>query len=387
MKVGIVGYAGSGKSAVFQWLTGAKPDPAKAQMGQTGVAKVPDPRLDLLSARFQPKKTTLTALEFLDTPGLIPDERRDNPRRLGILRESNGLLVVLNGFSEADPAKQLHRFREELMFADLEIVTGRIGRLEDQLKKPRPAKLKEQDEIELGLLQRIAAAFEANQTPVSLGFKEDEEKAIRSFQLLTLKPEFVLLNIGDDKVKQPVPPDLSALSPTALQAPAKLEMELADLPDEDRQMFMQDPRRDGVRARRRAAGGVRGDGPDRVPDGRLRRVPGVGDAGRRRRRGGREPDSHRPGARLRAGRGAGLGRLRQAVRRRQGPGRRVDEGGPHRRTVASGGEDVRGQRWGHYAHFGEHIGGYIPGGRGTLRMRQIPRTVPRLILGCLGTGD
>ena len=136
-------------------------------MGQTGVAKVPDPRLDLLSVRFQPKKTTPTALEFLDTPGLMPDERRDNPRRLGILRESNGLLVVLNGFSEADPAAQLRRFREELMFADLEIVSGRIGRLEDQLKKPRPAKLKEQDQVELGLLQRIAAAFEAAQSPAA----------------------------------------------------------------------------------------------------------------------------------------------------------------------------------------------------------------------------
>src|SRR6516165_8310016 len=124
MKVGLVGYSGSGKSTVFQWLTGAKPDPAKAQMGQTGVAKVPDPRLDWLSAKFNPKKTTPTALEFLDTPGLMPTERRDNPRRLGILRESNGLLVVLNGYSESDLAAQLNRFRQELVFADLEIVAG-----------------------------------------------------------------------------------------------------------------------------------------------------------------------------------------------------------------------------------------------------------------------
>jgi ribosome-binding ATPase len=240
MKVGIVGYAGSGKSTVFQWLTGAKPDPAKAQMGQTGVAKVPDPRLDLLTARFQPKKTTPTALDFLDTPGLMPDERRDNPRRLGILRESNGLLVVLNGFSETDPAKQLLRFREELMFADLEIISGRIERLEDGVKKPRPAKQRDQDQLELSLLKRIAAAFEANQSPASLGLKDDEEKAIRSFQLLTLKPEFVLVNIGDDKIGQPVAPDLLRLSPSAIQSPAKLEMELHDLPEDDRRMFMQD---------------------------------------------------------------------------------------------------------------------------------------------------
>ena len=240
MKVGLVGYAGSGKSTVFQWLTGAKPDPAKAQMGQTGVAKMPDPRVDLLTARFQPKKTTPTALDFLDTPGLMPDERRDNPRRLGILRESNGLLVVLNGYSEGDLAGQLRRFREELMFADLEIVTNRIGRLEDNLKKPRPAKQKDQDQLELGLLQRIAAAFEANQSPATLGLKDDEEKAIRSFQLLTLKPEFILVNIGDDKLGQPVAPELLQLAPDALNAPAKLELELADLSEDDRRMFMQD---------------------------------------------------------------------------------------------------------------------------------------------------
>jgi ribosome-binding ATPase YchF (GTP1/OBG family) len=240
MKVGLVGFAGSGKSTVFQWLTGVKPDPGKAQLGQAGVAKVPDPRLDLLSAKFQPKKTTPTTLEFLDTPGLLPTERRDNPRRLGILRESGGLLVVLNGFSDADPAGQLRRFREELVFADLEIVSNRIGKLEDQLKKPRPAKQKEADEQELALLRRIAGALEANRSPATLGLKEDEEKAVRSFQLLTLKPEFVLVNIGDDKINQPTPADLLALAPQATQAPAKLEMELHDLPDEDRQLFMQD---------------------------------------------------------------------------------------------------------------------------------------------------
>ena len=179
-------------------------------------------------------------MDFLDTPGLMPDERRDNPRRLGILRESNGLLVVLNGYSETDLAGQLRRFREELMFADLEIISGRIGRLEDGQKKPKPAKKKEQDQLELALLQRIAAAFEANQSPATLGLKEDEEKAIRSFQLLTLKPEFVLVNIGDDKVSQAIVPDLLQLSPTAMQAPAKLEMELHDLSEEDRRMFMQD---------------------------------------------------------------------------------------------------------------------------------------------------
>ena len=165
MKVGLVGFAGSGKSTVFHWLTGVKPDPAKAMMGQSGNAKIPDPRLDWLSAKFHPKKTTPADLDFLDTQGVSSTERRDNPRRLGIFRVADGLLVVLNGFSEPDPAGQLRRFREELVFADLEIVSNRISKLQDQIKKPRPAKQKEQDEKELALLERINAALEQNVSP------------------------------------------------------------------------------------------------------------------------------------------------------------------------------------------------------------------------------
>lgn len=237
MKVGLVGFAGSGKSTVFQWLTGVKPDPAKALMGQSGNAKIPDARLDWLSAHFKPKKTTPATLDFLDTQGVLASERRDNPRRLGVFRVADGLVVVLNGFSEGDPAGQLRRFREEAMFADLEIVTNRISRLEDLLKKARPAKQKEQDQAELDLLRRIAATFEAGQSPAGMGLREDEEKLIRSFQLLTLKPELALLNISDDKLKTPLPAELLALAPNAIKAPAKLELELEELSPEDREMM------------------------------------------------------------------------------------------------------------------------------------------------------
>lgn len=237
MKVGIVGYSGAGKSTVFQWLTGVTPDPGKAQVGQTGVCKVPDARLDYLSGLFRPKKTTPATLDFLDTPGLLATERRDNPRRLGILREGGGLVIVLNGFSEGDLAGQLKRFREELVFADLEIVTNRIGRLEDQLKKPRPAKEKEAQQAELDLLRRINAGFEAGQTPAELGLKPDEELLIRSFQMLTLKPELVLVNC-DSGLVDPPPAELVALAPTAKKVAPKLEMELAELSEAEQKEFM-----------------------------------------------------------------------------------------------------------------------------------------------------
>src|SRR5262245_28000363 len=171
MKVGIAGFSGSGKSTAFQWLTGAKADPAKSQHGQLGVAKIPDERLDWLSQHFKLKKTTPATLEFLDTPGLLATEQRDNPRRLAIMRDAGGLLVVLGGPSGGEAADELRRFREELLFADLEVVTGRIGRLEEGLRKPRPAKQKEADQHELTLLRRVAATLEEGQGAATVGLK------------------------------------------------------------------------------------------------------------------------------------------------------------------------------------------------------------------------
>src|SRR5262245_61799481 len=133
MKVGIAGFAGSGKSTVFHWLTDVKPDPAASQRGQIGMAKIADERLTWLSKSFKPKKTTPATLEFLDTPGLSTGERRDNPRRLGILRDADGLLVTLTGYRDGDLAAELRQFREEMLFADLEIVGNRAARLGEQL--------------------------------------------------------------------------------------------------------------------------------------------------------------------------------------------------------------------------------------------------------------
>jgi ribosome-binding ATPase YchF (GTP1/OBG family) len=204
------------------------------------MARIPDDRLQWLSDLFKPKKTTATTIEFMDMPGLLADERHDNPRRLSVLREAGGLLVLLNGFAGGDLAGELTRFRTELALADLEIVTNRITKIDDQMKKPKPAKEKEALQQEQDVLKRLAALLEEGKSASTLTLKESEEKSIRSFQLLTLKPEGVLVNIGDDRIGKPLPADLLALAPGALAAPAKLEMELADLSEEDRQAFMQD---------------------------------------------------------------------------------------------------------------------------------------------------
>jgi ribosome-binding ATPase YchF (GTP1/OBG family) len=149
--------------------------------------------------------------------------------------------IVLDGFSRTDFAAQLVKFREELLYTDLEIVSNRISKLETQLKKKaRPAKEIEVDETELALHRRIAATLDGGKPASAIGLSAEEEKTIRSFQLLTLKPEIVFINRGDNGFNDPLPPDLLALAPTAIQAPVKLEMELAAMGDEDRQTFMTD---------------------------------------------------------------------------------------------------------------------------------------------------
>ncbi len=240
MKMGLVGYAGTGKSTVFEWLTGETPDPSKVQQGQTAMADVPDDRLAQIAAVLKPKKTTYTKVAVLDTPGLMIGEQKDNARRLGVIREANGMVIVLDGFTRTDFAAQLTKFREELLFADLEVVSNRVPKVRAGLKKAKPAKEREADEAELALLERVVAAFEAGTPASALGLTDEEDKALRSFQLLTLKPEIAFVNRGDSGFNDPLPADLLALEPHAVQAPVKLETELLALGDEDRATFMAD---------------------------------------------------------------------------------------------------------------------------------------------------
>jgi GTP-binding protein YchF len=235
MRVGLVGFAGSGKSTLFQLLTGATPDPGKIHSGQAGIATLSDPRLDFLAALHKPKKVTPATVEMLDTPGLLPGTHGDNPQRLALIREGDALLIVLGTFAGGDPAADLNAFREELLFADLGVVTNRAERLEASVKKPRPDR--EQQLKELELVKRVQAALDEGRTVASLSLSDEEKKPLRSFGLLTDKPQVVLLNTIQG---QEIPPELRELAPDALAIDAKLELELAQLDSEERKAFMAD---------------------------------------------------------------------------------------------------------------------------------------------------
>src|SRR5205823_12397712 len=171
----------------------ATPDPGKIHSGQVGIATLSDPRLDFLAALHKPKKVTSATVEMLDTPGLIPGTHGDNPQRLALIREGDALLIVLGAYAGGDPAAELAAFREEMLFADLGVVTNRAERLEASLMKPRPDR--EQQLKELDLVKRVQAALDAGQPIASLGLTDEEKKPMRSFGLLTDKPQVVVVNL------------------------------------------------------------------------------------------------------------------------------------------------------------------------------------------------
>ena len=235
MRVGIVGFAGSGKSTLFQLLTGARPDPGKIHSGQLGVAMLSDPRLDYLATLHQPKKVTPATVEFLDTPGLMAGSHADNPQRLALIREGDALLIVLNGFGGGDPTAELATFLEEMLFADLGVVTNRAERLEASVKKHRPDWEAQAKELEI--VKIVQAVLEEGKSVATLGLSADDKKPLRSFGLLTDKPQVAVLNAPQG---QGVPDSLRALAPEAVAIDAKLELELYQLEPDERAAFMAD---------------------------------------------------------------------------------------------------------------------------------------------------
>ncbi|GIW88834.1 MAG: ribosome-binding ATPase YchF [Isosphaeraceae bacterium] len=232
MRAGLVGFVGTGKSTLFQLLTGVVPDPGKVHTGQVGMAIVRDPRLEFLAELYRPKKVTPATVELLDTPGLMPGSHGDNPQRLALIRQADALLVVLGGFSGGDPARELTAFREEALFADLAVVANRVQRLETDVKKPRPER--EAMLQELDLLRRVQDALENGRDVASLNLSAEQKKPMRSFGLLTEKPTVVILNTTQGSE---VPPNLLALAPAAIAVDAQLELELEQMTPDERASF------------------------------------------------------------------------------------------------------------------------------------------------------
>lgn len=238
MKLGLVGYQGGGKSTLFELLTGTKADPARAHQGQSGIAIVPDDRFDRLVAHYKPKKLVPARIELFDTPGLSREHPDQNASRLGVIREAAALVHVVGVFAGSNPVDDLRAFEADLILADLQVVTNRIDRLKKDITKPRP----DRDELkaELDCLQPIFERLDSGTPVMGMEFNELQEKATKSFSLLTLKRQLVVLNTADSSFDAGVVKSLEAQGHRILAAPVGLELEVAQLPEEDRALFAEE---------------------------------------------------------------------------------------------------------------------------------------------------
>jgi ribosome-binding ATPase len=201
MKLGLVGLPRSGKTALFNLLTGSSVPTSSfgGPRGEThlGVARVPDERVDRLSALFKPRKTTYASFEVVDLAGIAKGERQGLETQE--FRDADGLLHVVRAFPDPvaggppAPASDIADVETELILADLEVVERRLVRLDNAIRKRRTdADVKQQQ-----LLLRIKPALEG-ETPIrALTLTEDEGKAIRGFTFLSQKPILHCLNLSE----------------------------------------------------------------------------------------------------------------------------------------------------------------------------------------------
>jgi ribosome-binding ATPase YchF (GTP1/OBG family) len=235
MRIGIVGYQGSGKSTVFELLTGVKPDVSKAHTGQVGITIVPDERFDRLVELYTPKKETPAKIELFDTPGLSRGEQQGNAQRLGVIREATALVQVVGAFLGSDPVAEVEDFVTDLVLADLQIVSNRIQRLEKDLTKPLPNRDALKAEIEA--LRPIEERLSEGETLLDLEFDENQIQATRSFSLLSRKRHLVLLNTADSSNGGDAAKKLEGMGYMVVAAPLGLELEVNQLPEADRAEF------------------------------------------------------------------------------------------------------------------------------------------------------
>jgi len=235
MKLGLVGYQGTGKSTVFELLTGVVPDVAKSHTGQAGVAIVPDERFDRLVELYNPKKVVPTKIELFDTPGLSRDQPEGNAQRLGVIRESTALVHVIGAFTGCDPVADAQAFDDDIVLADLQVVSNRIDRLKKDSKKPRPDR--EELQAELAALEPVAAQLEQGHMLHDFEFSELQEKACRSFSLLSRKKQLLVLNTADADYDASVSEALAQRGYPVVAAPLGLELEVQALAEDERAEF------------------------------------------------------------------------------------------------------------------------------------------------------
>ncbi|HCI29149.1 MAG TPA: redox-regulated ATPase YchF [Fervidobacterium sp.] len=249
MKVGIVGLSQVGKTTIFSLLTGMNVD-LFCQEHQKGTAKVHDPRVDILAKMYEPKKVTYATLEFYDTPALKINDKKERTAVFNAIQNVESLMIVVRAFENdavsypevEEPIEQLKATLDEFLFRDLDVVTGRIEKLENAKRK-----LELREEIELNLLKRLEEALGNEQLLSRIDLTEEEKKMVGGFSLATLKPIAVVVNVDEkqfsDKNYETKDQIIELCNENGfayVELCGKLEMELNALSEEEKMELLKD---------------------------------------------------------------------------------------------------------------------------------------------------
>ncbi len=252
MRLGVIGLPNSGKTTIFNALTRQTLPTGAVSSGQfevhTAVVPVPDPRVDRLSALYNPRKTVYASVTYADIGGL--DKGIGQGGLKGQFRnelaQADGFVHVVRAFQDdtvphpyttVDPQRDVQILDGEFLLSDLVMIENRLTKIADELrikgKKATPGIAEE-----AVLLERLKAHLESEQPLRDLDLSGDEIKSLRSFAFLTLKPVLVVLNLGEEKADAASLLTYEHQHSLVVGLQGKLEAEIAQLDADDTQMFM-----------------------------------------------------------------------------------------------------------------------------------------------------
>jgi len=263
LRAALIGFGSSGKTTLFQLMTSAR-ETARAAHGKgetsVGISKVPDPRLDRLTAMYNPRKRVPATVEFTDLAAQGAGGGAQALVDVVAYKNADALVHVVRAFNDprvphpsgsVDPTRDAQVMEDELILADLGVAERRLERLEKDLKKGRTAEL----ERERDVITLCKAALEEGKPLRTLDLKGEDLKRLRGFQFLSAKPLLIVINLdesqlaaGGDAATQidhaarasGLTAFLSHASTAAVAVCGKIELEIAQLEPADAQAFLAD---------------------------------------------------------------------------------------------------------------------------------------------------